>query len=769
MKDLGSLKQELANALSKEDVNFNEILALAGEMAKLDENNIRFSVDASHITRLGVELVSKQETAVAELIKNAYDADATTVDLIFDRQEQKGGVLKVIDTGHGMSRQQLLNGFMRISTQDKVDEPMSVKYGRQRAGRKGIGRFAAQRLGERLVIETQRESEDFSLRLEIDWNQFERGRDLYLITNALQVRPRLPRVGTSLRIDGLRDAWSSAQILRSLRYVSELMQPFPLAMQDAAHANDDPGFKIAFYRMVNEKPVVIADDRRSVLSHAAAHISGEVNERGEPFISMGSSRFKIEFKNRNLEFEEKIKPRTGLTCKNYDALSGVKFSAHYFIQEELPTGSKALVREVLNHSGGIRIYRNGFRVLPYGEQFDDWLGLQRSSALRGILPPHHNNNFLGFVEIHDVDGRKFEETASREGLLENDAFFQLQDFVFRALLAGVIEIARARGRKIFASDSGSKRDERLQKSPQEEATEVADEIRRIAAGASASHEVGGGREQVRSGDAEELAKRIESLGTKAEKVLAEVGMLRVLASLGLVIGEFTHEVRHTLAAISSTISGLGNDHEFSGSSGVSSLKASITVLQSYMRYFDDAVVNNVRRDLGVHEVRDIVNDFSEVMESTLSKKGVTFTKKFNGYDLFVRPSHKSEWSSVLLNLFTNSLKAIDRAGVSGRIHFEAKADSENVIVDFSDNGDGVPFESRERIFDAFYSTSAPTNVMSSDAEKLTGTGLGLKIIRDIIEAMGGSIYLVEAESGFSTCFRIEVPRATDEEVGDARY
>ncbi len=106
-----------------------------------DLTNVSFSVDAGIIDRLGRELVSKKETAVSELIKNAYDADAENVRLIFIDADTESGELTIEDDGSGMTLFELVNGFMRISSFDKAENPNSPVYKRQRAGRKGIGRF----------------------------------------------------------------------------------------------------------------------------------------------------------------------------------------------------------------------------------------------------------------------------------------------------------------------------------------------------------------------------------------------------------------------------------------------------------------------------------------------------------------------------------------------------------------------------------------------------------------------------------------------------
>ena len=100
--------------------------------------NVGFTVDAGLIQRLGYELVGRAETAVSELIKNSYDADATVVDVDFINAFTQGGSLIISDNGLGMTKQQLINGFMRISSTDKLHNPTSLRFNRTKAGKKGI-------------------------------------------------------------------------------------------------------------------------------------------------------------------------------------------------------------------------------------------------------------------------------------------------------------------------------------------------------------------------------------------------------------------------------------------------------------------------------------------------------------------------------------------------------------------------------------------------------------------------------------------------------
>ena len=125
MKTEEQIKEQLSKLLKESNIDYGKILALSNELSKFDKDNIRFSVDAGVIDRLGNELVARQETAVSELIKNSFDADATDVKLTFINSSIVGGTLIIEDNGVGMSIEQLINGFMRISSTDKVRNPYS--------------------------------------------------------------------------------------------------------------------------------------------------------------------------------------------------------------------------------------------------------------------------------------------------------------------------------------------------------------------------------------------------------------------------------------------------------------------------------------------------------------------------------------------------------------------------------------------------------------------------------------------------------------------
>jgi len=201
--DEKSIREQLAKTLAEDPNNYSKILEYSSKLASFDIDNIRFTVNAGVIDRLGNELVARQETAVSELVKNSYDADAIEVTLTFINSTNIGGRLIVSDDGEGMNRDQLINGFMRISSTDKIQNPYSGFYNRKRAGQKGIGRFAVQRLGDKLTIITQTENDEDALKLIIEWDKYANNKELHNVTNALEITSKKREKGTTLIIDGL--------------------------------------------------------------------------------------------------------------------------------------------------------------------------------------------------------------------------------------------------------------------------------------------------------------------------------------------------------------------------------------------------------------------------------------------------------------------------------------------------------------------------------------------------------------------------------------
>ena len=184
------LRKDLVEVLTAPQLDYSKLVEISSRLSRLDPDYVRFASDSGLIDRLGQELVARQETAVSELVKNAYDADARAMKVTFVDADRAGGSLELEDDGHGMTREQLIDGFMRLASPQKQAFPVSPLFRRSRAGRKGIGRFSAQRLGAGLELVTQTLDSTHAWRLQIDWSKFAPGVDLYQIATRVEIVPK---------------------------------------------------------------------------------------------------------------------------------------------------------------------------------------------------------------------------------------------------------------------------------------------------------------------------------------------------------------------------------------------------------------------------------------------------------------------------------------------------------------------------------------------------------------------------------------------------
>lgn len=767
---LNELKGRLLEEIQKENSDNNIILSLSNQIASQDKSQVRFTIDAGIIDRLGKELVARQETAVSELVKNAYDADATDTTLTFINSDSIGGTLKIQDDGDGMTREELINGFMRISSTDKIHNPFSKKYKRSRAGQKGIGRFAVQRLGERLTIITQTENEEEALMLIINWKEYVGDTNLSSVTNSLKFIPKNRNKGTTLIIDELRERWSEAAIQRIYNYVTDIIQPFSLTIQkeeiDKKRSAQtlDPGFKTTLIKIVNNKPKTIANSNVVLFNYAVAIIEGHIGEKGIGIYSIESKKLDI-----NVVGEIGNDPDDNTIP--FDKLKDVKFRAYYFIYDSdlIPRLQSTSIKRIAeSQGGGLKLYRNGFRVLPYGEPGNDWLKLDKSLRQRTLLPSHGNHNFFGFVEITDND-KSFNETSSREGLTENDALIQLQNFIYRVIITGVIKVAEVRNIKIT---SNQKKDDEgnweqidfriknisytlaeLDKELENESSSV--EIKR--------------KRKVKIKKIQEAVLELQKIQkANEEQFIKEKSMLRVLSSVGLTIAQFIHEIKYYLHNIQSDIRFLITNLQNNkiALERIMILDNNFTSFHTYTSYFDDVVSQNVIRELKPLDLRNVVKPFIASIGADALKAEIQFVAPvFNKYRLFTKPMHPSEWASILFNLYTNSKKAIRRMQVVGKIFIECGEFEDFVFLEFSDNGDGIPKEIEDKIFDEFFTTTSQNDFQSiNHNSEILGTGLGLKIVKDIIKSYRGNILVVSPKQDYSTCIRIEIQKASVKQI-----
>ena len=766
MENEEQIRLQLQQLLESHSKNYSQILLLSNKLAEFDKEHVRFSIDGGLIDRLGNELVARQETAVSELVKNCYDADATHVTLTFRNTDKIGGELLIEDNGTGMTEQQLRDGFMRISSSEKIKNPVSAIYHRKRAGKKGIGRFSVQRLGRKLIIQTFTASANTGFELCIDWNSYAENKELGFVSNTIKSIPKCDFVGTRLLIKDLRDRWPEASISRIYQYVSDVIQPHDIFRTKKENNFVDTGMEVLFYLNNKNSHKEIHDLKLSYNQMALATIEGGVDSERHGYYHVYSDKLKLDFTD-NVGYDTEDKYSEFRNIKN------LKFKAYYFIYQKslIPHGQMTSIKKYALNNSGIKLYRNGFRVLPYGERGDDWLSLDLSTRRRSILPTHTNQNFFGFVEISDDSG-DFEETSSREGLLNNDAFVELQNFIYRALVNAVVKIAEVRNVKIVSGqkkENGTWEDINVRiKNIFFTLSELDKEL------ATADNTVEARRKRQKAiANLKKEVDEVDKLQKKAQKKqIKDTAMLRVLGSVGLTVGQFIHEVKNHFININKEVDLLNNVTVIQDvHQHTAVLSSNFRDLNTYVSYFDKVISDNVVRELRPLDLRSEIGRFVNSMEEDLKRVGIELVEPIiHGYFLYTIPMHPSELSSVLFNFYTNSRKAIKRANSNGKIMIECGTSGDIVYLEFSDNGDGVSKEIEDRIFDEFFTTTSASSLDSIDStNEVTGTGLGLSIVRDIVKSYRGTVRVVSPKSNYSTCIRVEFPKATKKHLQDYIY
>lgn len=723
-----------------------------------------FVADAAIIARLGRELVAKQETALIELIKNSYDADATQVIVRF-LTEHTVPAMEISDNGSGMTKDDLVRGFLRLASDKKVTEPVSPLYARRRAGKKGIGRFSTHRLGDRLILTTRHRNEEIGWRLVIDWRDFSQGSELSEVPVEL-AEVQVAEHGTSIRIEHLFDEWSDATIKRCWRNVLRLQQPFPVAPVEQ-EPGGDPGFLVRFIRentLFNDETVV-ADLQTEILDYMHAVIDLRVDDLGFASWRMSKNRFAppMDWMPVNGYAPEAKTPPP------YKHLRNAWMRSHYVIllPELLPSLVFTRVRDELSQYGGVRLYRNGFRVVPYGDPGDDWLGLDELYAKRTFLAPISNRNFFGVVEVRDPEGVMFEEHTSREGLLETQAFIELRDLAHTVLVTAVGAISDARGKKTRASDRGAR-----DADPVGKLKNAVDQL--VLSATNLGSGLLPGAQKRPMPEANEVIAIVEEIQQSvkhAEAALAdETAMLRLLATLGMTIAEFSHETGMTFDAFRFDFQQVfevatgsrADDTKFLEKAGRA--RSMLSRLDALTSYLNTLASSRSSRDVRPVSLAKIVEDFEKGIQHQAKSQAVELEVRVPDFDpLYTRPMHEAEIASILLNLYTNAVKAMKRAAGERKILVTAdRCDDEACVrLCFSDTGDGIPESNRDRIFDAFFTTRVGPSTQASDEEHAIGTGLGLWIVNQIVQNASGEISVTDPEPGYVTTFELLLPKENE--------
>ena len=631
-------------------------------MTERETTRLSFDVDAALLVELGERLVTRRSVALAELIKNAYDADATQVTLSFENVTSSNGAIVVTDNGSGMNLEAMKRGWMRIATTDAAINARSRRFGRPRTGAKGVGRFACRRLASRLSLESVSSVPGGSERIsaDFDWNDFKAGLDLTDIkTNIARelVAGKLP-TGTTLHLSGLADVWARrdlADLQTELGALIDPHRPGGYVHRDLKY-EADPGFEARI--QVPEFPEYEGSITERFLEAAWGVLKGNVTDEGKPQyeLDIRDSNMLLRLHPPDLSFESLVGAVFTVRMMVY---RGSRFrESGYSLQE---------ARDLGRERGGVRIYLDKFQVFSYGSPGDDWLDLDQDRARRLVATPDllkeaarglerpmlllpGNMQLFGALAISREQNPGLAVGISRERLVQNDSFEQLKKFVRGGIdwmtVCYARETAKSRRRKTVDVSKTETAAQALTKARDlvSRATGIPREIKQSV--------------DVSIGEAQRL------LTQEREAHISELSMLRVLASAGTTVLVFDHTLRVMAGQLLDMVERLGKEARYLPQDrrhgfqqildDLGSWSSVATGQGSLVGLLVGAEARTRRTSRAVYPLVD-----------TLRRGFLGYTSRFgirleNTVPLAARtpPLHEAELYAVLLNLLTNSFKAV---------------------------------------------------------------------------------------------------------------
>ncbi len=411
-------------------------MTMAVTARKKSGEKLTFRVRPRLLTLLGDQLIKDANLAVFELVKNAYDADATVCAVTLEHPtDQSKASITIEDDGVGMDEETLRDVWMMIATDfralQRQQDRRTKKFNRFPLGEKGLGRLSAHKLGRSIRLITRRRGGD-ELVLDFNWDRIESAADLD--SAGIELESRDPETfksnqhGTCFEITRLREAWSRGQARRLHRAVNSLCSPFR-GPEDFEVMLSIPGHEDWLKNLFSAE-----DANKCALYHVRGSFEGKSGTFDYTFTPPpGYSKqltkrqekgIKVTLQKKESDGESKRRGYAPLDLSEHK-IGKVSFEFWLFdrdpaVLRDVTEDAKGL-KDYLDENGGIRIYRDGIRVYDFGEPGNDWLNLD----IRRVNTPTartSNNQILGALRLDATKSGDLREKTNREGFIENEAF-----------------------------------------------------------------------------------------------------------------------------------------------------------------------------------------------------------------------------------------------------------------------------------------------------------------------------------------------------------
>ena len=398
----------------------------------MENNNpsiLHFKFDVSTFRLLGRELITDRITALFELVKNCYDANAEKVDITFESLNPLSDKSRIIikDDGLGMTFEDIRDKWMVIGTSSKRRKKTSPEpYNRVVAGKKGVGRFAVDKLGGKLVMRTKKKGSSVWHCLETDWTKYSEEEDRQLklnfdenkeeqklftdIDNKYWTEPGDENVqGTILEISSLNDVWIERDVIRAYRELSKIVKPtlnvkYPFGIR----------FHVPEYKAYDDRPVESLVLAKATLSYALKY------------------RFDAGKQKYYQEYLEENKGCLVVKEKEAEIFGPIGFTIYYYDQE----GKKNFTKE--DRIDGIKVYRDGIIATPFAEykasrdEQKDLFGIDKR-RWSGFFEKLSTRDILGWVDITDELNPDIKDSTNRQDFVDNKEWNALQVFVINQI------------------------------------------------------------------------------------------------------------------------------------------------------------------------------------------------------------------------------------------------------------------------------------------------------------------------------------------------
>jgi len=660
---------------------------------------------------MGEYLVSDPVVAISELVKNAYDADATRVFVRITTKLTQQIVIE--DDGHGMNLDEIKNGWLMIGTPMKRERTRS-KYGnRILSGSMGIGRLAAFSLANILEVETLAKGESTRRRFSLNLKELLSLQDLSNFDVTILEEGEIShQSGTRLTLRDLKWHITEDEIKRLATRLSILCSPAKIADFSIIVEVDGEPSELSPLRDLPSPPISIG---------AIVNATGQVE---------------VTIKSNPLLFDGNLKKKSWKETLTgpYRALVGVKIDAFWYPLGERSQGRywkittrSRFAQDMREELSGVRVYRDGIRVLPYGEPENDWLDLERTYVSGGSKQRNpRRSQVVAWINVSRETNPDLRDTANREGLVENSAYHEL----------------RTLGKRLFASLAEYRRI--IEPVVRKEHELTFDDMAAVEKIVS--------KVKLKLAEDPQLSSdfsMVERYISAFEDQMERTALYRDRLTAGNLINHIVHDVGAAAAEASGYVLKVGQekcDQEKHGTAFQIVADLFPRILSAY-EILKGGSRAGAQRVSNVN-VSDLAKKIAEQMKSVSYLSADSIQAETGN---IVARLRASDFWAIVANLLVNAITCSEYEQAKSRdfpkdrkIVLSLKAEKTALKITCEDNGPGLPDKPEDWMWQPFNST-----------RKDSGSGLGLYIISDIVTWYGGT-KKAEKSGLFKTGARFEI-------------